>query len=187
MKWPLHIFSRNKADVPPELAEQYRMLIAGDAQRPANEQRIHELMGIKREMMHDDWLEKVVELDALSVEFDPNDPTKLTGLQTNANSAAIRVSLSPRILTSILKAEDAAIYKAALEIRSIRTEMNMDKKTFNMGGLSLLQSLVDIAKMSLDSAIEGKAARIVNSISEQRTYSIQSGPQQEEKKRGLFG
>jgi hypothetical protein len=86
-----------------------------------------------------------------------------------------------------LTPEDVAIYKALLDIIAVRIEMNMDKKTFNMGGLSALQTFANIAKMSLDSATKGAFVKILNSISETRTYQIQGGLQQEEKKKGLFG
>jgi hypothetical protein len=166
------LFGRGKNMVDERTAGHLQALLAGDAQRPSSEQAIIMQQGVKREMVHDDFVEGLAELDGLKIYSDQN---KVNMIETNPDSLAIRVLASNLIALSILDPEVAEELASEARLMLIRTEANQSKQLFNMGGVNLNHAYAILINARLESAKKGSLVRILNTITEARTLQATVG------------
>jgi hypothetical protein len=160
-----------------ELTEQQKISIhsifSGESSRSLSEREDAALLGINREMIHDDSLEKWLEkLSVLKSEED--EPI------VDMNMMALRIKSSCLIRTSFVDPIDARIHMLEAEQFVERVELDMDEDTYDYGGTNFLEAVKDVIVTGWSDSVNGRKAKLLKVTSKAFEVSV---PEQQQKQK----
>lgn len=175
---PLNWFRGNKLD--PEYMKALSMQVAaGESKQSMSDIEYKKLLLIDRELIHDDFIEKLLESKAYVPYQVKNNGKTENRYMIDWNMVALRFVYSHLNRTSFITKEEAELVKLYVESIMIRIKMQTKEHEYDLGQGNVLDALDVLARLSVDDSIDGRKARLLKTIP--RVTELYVNPEQKQR------